>query len=145
MMAEARQEQTAVEDVFGPPISTYTRAQAIEDGVLVDVSDTAREAGIKCHTALTRAAWAEWVEVPPNKTNEGQSIRGRLWDVVWMARMCAVPTLIKKAAATGEPAECLYKFAYVSAKGRRVAVAKAHLGYGDNGESVLTIMQRDED
>jgi hypothetical protein len=28
-------------------ISTYTRAQALEDGVLVDVSEMAKEAGIK--------------------------------------------------------------------------------------------------
>lgn len=32
-----------VEDI----ISTYSRAQAIEDGVLVDVTETAKEAGIK--------------------------------------------------------------------------------------------------
>ena len=30
---------------FGPVISAYTRTQAIEDGILVDVSDIAREAG----------------------------------------------------------------------------------------------------
>ena len=30
---------------FAPIIHSYTRAQAIEDGILVDVSDTAREAG----------------------------------------------------------------------------------------------------
>jgi len=35
------------EDVFGPVIYAYTRAQAIEDGVLVDVSKMAKEAGIK--------------------------------------------------------------------------------------------------
>ena len=42
---------------FGPPISTYTRAQAIEDGFLVDVSETPREAGFKIPVALTRTVW----------------------------------------------------------------------------------------
>ena len=28
-------------EFFGPPISVYTREQAIDDGVLVDVSETA--------------------------------------------------------------------------------------------------------
>ena len=43
-----------IEDVFGPVIYTYTRAQAIEDGVLVDVSTLAAEAGIRYPTAVTR-------------------------------------------------------------------------------------------
>ena len=36
---------------FDPVIFAYTRAQAIEDGILVDVSDTAREAGFKIPVA----------------------------------------------------------------------------------------------
>jgi type I site-specific restriction endonuclease len=31
--------------IFGEVIYSYTRAQAIEDGVLVDVTDMAKEAG----------------------------------------------------------------------------------------------------
>ena len=43
--------------LFGPVISAYTRAQAIADGVLVDVSEMAREAGLKHPTALTATVW----------------------------------------------------------------------------------------
>ncbi len=39
--------EQSVESFFGEVISTYTRAQAIQDGVLVDVSAMAREAGFK--------------------------------------------------------------------------------------------------
>ena len=42
---------------FGPAISAYTRAQAIDDGILVDVSDTAREAGFNIPVAVTRTVW----------------------------------------------------------------------------------------
>ena len=42
---------------FGPAISAYTRAQAIEDGILVDVSDTAREAGFNIPVTVTRTVW----------------------------------------------------------------------------------------
>ena len=42
---------------FGPILSAYTRAQAIEDGFLVDVSDTAREAGFGIPVAVTRSVW----------------------------------------------------------------------------------------
>jgi hypothetical protein len=46
-MCNTSNEQTA-ESFFGKVISTYTRAQAIEDGVLVDAGCMANEAGFKC-------------------------------------------------------------------------------------------------
>ena len=51
-MCNTSNEQS-VESFFGNVISTYTRAQAIEDGVLVDVGSTAQEAGFKWPVALT--------------------------------------------------------------------------------------------
>ena len=78
-------------DLFGEPISTYTRAEAIKDGALIDVSATAREAGIVWPMALTSAAWADcvaWTDADEKrKGHPGQSESGRLWDVVWMARI----------------------------------------------------------
>jgi hypothetical protein len=68
-------------------IYSYSRAQAIEDGVLVDVSETAREAGIRFPVAVTAAVWAEYVAVPD--AVEAQDEAGRLWDVLWMTR-CAI-------------------------------------------------------
>ena len=45
-MSNTSNEQSA-ESFFGKVISTYTRAQAIEDGVLIDVGSMANEAGFK--------------------------------------------------------------------------------------------------
>jgi type I site-specific restriction endonuclease len=39
--------QTSMTDLFGEVIHSYTRADAIDDGYLVDVSDVAREAGFR--------------------------------------------------------------------------------------------------
>lgn len=69
---------------FGPVIYSYTRAQAVADGVQVEVTKTAQEAGIKFPMFLTRAVFDAYVAVPPNVT--GQDEAGRLWDVVWMTR-----------------------------------------------------------
>lgn len=33
-------------EFFGEPISSYSRKRAVEDGVLIDVSETAKKAGI---------------------------------------------------------------------------------------------------
>jgi len=40
---------------FGPVIYGYSREQAIADGVLIDVSELAREAGFRILVAVTAA------------------------------------------------------------------------------------------
>ena len=72
------------EDIFGPVVYAYTRAQAVADGVQIEVTKTAQEAGIRYPVFLTRAVFDAYVAVPPNVT--GQDEAGRLWDVVWMLR-----------------------------------------------------------
>ena len=77
-------EESDAESLFGPVIFAYTRKQAIADGVLVDVTETAKEAGFQVPVAVTHAVWAEYVAVPEGV--EGQDEAGRLWDVLWMCR-----------------------------------------------------------
>src|SRR5208282_761704 len=72
------------ESPFGEVIYSYTRKQAIADGVQVEVTKTAQEAGIKFPMFLTRAVFDKFVAVPEGVT--GQDEAGRLWDVVWMTR-----------------------------------------------------------
>ena len=72
------------ESPFGEVIYSYTRKQAIADGVQVEVTKTAQEAGIKFPMFLTRAVFDAFVAVPDGVT--GQDEAGRLWDIVWMTR-----------------------------------------------------------
>jgi len=72
------------ESPFGEIIYSYTRKQAIADGVQVEVSKTAQEAGIKFPMFLTRAVFDGFVAVPAGVT--GQDEAGRLWDLAWMTR-----------------------------------------------------------
>ena len=72
------------ENFFGGIIYAYTRAQAVADGVQVDVTKTAQEAGIKYPMFLTRAVYDAYVAVPPGVTAQDEA--GRLWDLVWMTR-----------------------------------------------------------
>jgi len=69
---------------FGPVVYAYTRKQAVADGVQVDVTKTAKEAGISFPVFLTRTVFDAYVAVPEGVT--GQDEAGRLWDVVWMLR-----------------------------------------------------------
>lgn len=118
-------------------IDTYTRKQAIEDGVLVDVSTTAREAGINFPVALTSTVWDLYV-VPSEKLEGcGQSITGRLWDILWMFRLKAM-----RSNKSLLYFSCL--FLDVNEKLDEVKL-KALCGPGDNAEPVITIMLPGED
>ena len=65
----------------------YTRKQALADGVQIDVSEMAREAGLKFPVYLTRAVWENYVRVPDGVRCQDE--KGRLWDIVWMLRCAA--------------------------------------------------------
>jgi hypothetical protein len=67
-----------------PIIYAYTRSQAVADGVQVEVTKTAAEAGIKFPVFITRGVFDSFVAVPPGVTGQDES--GRLWDIVWMLR-----------------------------------------------------------
>jgi len=69
---------------FGPVVYSYTRAQAVADGVQVEVTKTAQEAGIRFPVFLTRTVYDAYVAVPPDVS--GQDEAGRLWDIVWLLR-----------------------------------------------------------
>jgi hypothetical protein len=77
-------EQPNLTDIFGPPIYSYTRKQALADGFQIDVTSTAQEAGIRFPFFITRGVWDAYVAVPPDVTGQDES--GRLWDLVWMTR-----------------------------------------------------------
>ena len=65
-----------------PIIFSYTRTQALEDGVLIDLSEWAGETGFGIPVACTAAVWNGHV-VPPIGTRElGQSERGRAHDLL---------------------------------------------------------------
>ena len=81
-------KQTMTDNTY---IFVYSRAQAIADGVLVDVTETAREAGLKYPTALTAAVWAQYVTVPEGVI--AQDEQGRLWDIIPSTRLCRMDGL----------------------------------------------------
>lgn len=67
-------------------ISIYTRAQALQDGVLVDVSDLAREAGFTWPVAITDHLYHSYIVPALALVAEGQSVQGRLWDSLMCLR-----------------------------------------------------------
>jgi len=72
------------DDFWGEPISVYTAEQAVEDGYLADVSEIAKEMGFKWPVRISSAVHD--LCTPP-KSNKIQSYQGRLWDVLYLAKL----------------------------------------------------------
>lgn len=126
-------------DTAGVVIYSYTRAQAIADGVLVDVSGLAKEAGFKIPVAMTAATWETCVRVPEGITCQDET--GRLWDVL------SVLFFSIRGSRDNRNADEV-RFA-VSVRNNNEAnedvSLKALCGPGDNAEPVITIMLPNED
>lgn len=124
-------------------IHSYSREQAIEDGVLVDVTETAREAGFTWPVAMTRAAFEDcvaWGDADGDETGAVQDEAGRLWDVLWMARLAA------RRGGDRTTYELLRVPRHRRTGGRALkARLVLHAGPGDLAEPVLTIMLPGED
>jgi len=61
---EIQGQEPSAKEVFGEVISTYTRAEAQDDGVLIDVTEIAKEAGIVYPVAISQGLWEGYIEVP---------------------------------------------------------------------------------
>jgi hypothetical protein len=119
-------------------IHRYSRADALRDGVLIDVSATAREVGIRWPVALTQAAWERCVSVPPGVACQDEA--GRLWDVAWMLA-CA----IRRGGCGAEVRFGVHVRNDNRDRTPPLVRLKALCGPGDGGEPVITVMLPEED
>lgn len=134
-------------EFWGEPVSVYTRAQALEDGVLVDLTEAGLQRGFKIPLACTSAVWHHiaWNDAiessKPDAT--GQTTEGRLYDVLTMARFHA------QKAAQEETSEVYFDVLMVPVEGSKTTPETVSMwmsvGGGDDGEPVLTLMLDGED
>ena len=126
------QDRNTAGEIFGEDdlIYSYSRAQALADGVLVDVSERARCHGIKYPTACTAGVLAliEAIE-KPHPTLRQVQVLGRT-DAVLVAMLAA----IRQARGTDRVT--------FQALG---AALWAQCGPGDAAAAVITVMLEGED
>ena len=152
--ATADRQDTA-DDIFGDVIYAYTRAQAIADGELVDLTPLPilKEAGFRVPVAMTLAAYAaaisaggKYIQTPAGDEVltftgplSGQSVDGRLWDVLTVLNWT-----IKYGHSPRNPLP--FKVLVLVGPGQhRNVYLVCHSGPGDDGKHVLTIMLPNED
>lgn len=155
---------STVTELFGPPISTYTRRQAFDDGILVDLMGTyddwpaamVREAGIKIDVAITSTVFHDCVSPIADEDKDGahhateqlapcQDIKGRLWDVLWMFSL--------EARRNPRAESLLFQLRTVPnipiGSNRhpraKLVTLKAVVGPDDDGAPCITIMYPNED
>ena len=127
---------------FGPVIYSYTRAQAVADGVQVEVTKTAQEAGISFPVFLTRTVYDTYVALPPDgQCGTHQDEAGRLWDIVWMLRFA----ILRSRSHTDRVPVALY----VRNDNQRAKLVKLIAQCGpldmDDPSPAITVMMPDED
>lgn len=118
-------------ETFGDVIFSYSRAQAIADGVLVDLTpfQVVRQHW-KFHFACTDAVWAI---VTDAVEKHGKDCAGILHDI---------STLAKQQIRSGRNEEALLFQVII---GPSLRSLKLHCGPGDRAEPVLTLMLPTED
>lgn len=133
-----------MEELFGPVIHSYSRADALRDGELVELPEAVcREAGFTVPVAATRTVWESYIHWPDTESGL-QMESGRLWDVLWMAR---------NAGLRSRNTDRIEYQLHVVPRGEDASddhmpplvTLVLHIGPGDQGEPVITIMQPGED
>mgnify|MGYP001205399228 CR=1 FL=1 len=122
----------------------YTRKQAMRDGVLIDCTnadfgDLCKQLGIRVNVAMTSGAWAATIGGIDDPIPPGQTIEGRLWDVLYAFRYSI-------SIQGNESDRVFFQVGVKQPDGKREVVSLWSLiGPGDEGEPVITIMLRGED
>jgi len=117
---------------------TFSRARAIEDGELIDVTKQAKELGIRFPTALSARLWAEAVAVSFESDEDSTK-----------AEELRVKALLEQAVGQLESKQNKCdRFKYLST--RLIGISReldlmAAISPGDDGREVLTVMFPNED
>lgn len=117
-------------------IDVYSRTEAIDDGFLVDLSSSAKEAGIQYPVAVTSTVYADCIAFPVDE--------GCLDE---LERTVDLMTTIQALARAGRgEREIIFEMPIEDDTGECQGVAlKLVCGPGDFGEPCLTVMKPDED
>ncbi len=120
-------------------IFRYSRMDAISDGVLVDVTELARESGFTIPVAVSDSLFHGYLTPPLELAKAGLSFTGRLWDTLSVLRYA-----IKAAPATDRLTFTVLFAQSLEAEPEPVELLAA-CGSGDSGEPVITIMLPSDD
>jgi len=119
-----------IRELFGDPISIYTRANALSDGVLADVTSSA--AGLfKIPVAFTSALWAIIEDLPAGQSGDAP-LQERIREVL----RAAIDVVRRHPEG---PSPFTVPLLIGTSAGLKSLELFVHCGPGDQGEPVVTI------
>lgn len=128
-----------------PLIDSYTRADALADGQLFDVTEMAKQTGIVHPSAITLELRAKLNPCEALK-DLGQSYEARLWDTLSLFVFACKDIIPCRKQPEGLGNALLYQVGLLQPNGQSEhATIKAVIGPGDDMEPVVTFMLPHED
>ncbi len=118
-------------------IYSYTRAQVMADGILIEVNEMTQEAVIWFPTAVTDSFYQRYIIPQKDAESFGQSTDGRLWDVLLIFRSTALNCKESRMTLCIEFMQGLFGSIAPAYKAVEILVMVHPV---DNGEPVITIM-----
>lgn len=131
------EQQNALVEFYGEPVSVYTRAQAIEDGYLVDISSIAKECGFRYPVAITSDVFGDCVYLA--KDDEKMVLETQLERTENLLR--ELMKAIKRTDRSVDRITFALEYAHVEGCAVRDGSAKltSVVGPGDTLDPVITI------
>jgi len=115
-------------------IFSYSREQAINDGVLIPIdAKMGSEVGLKVPAAMTNGLYNKYIQT----TLLSQDEEGRIWDMLFM--------FVLSAKGSNSDTILFDVIFQMSDSKTETATLKAIIGPGDHGEPVLTFLLKHED
>ena len=114
----------------------YSRRQAIEAGVLVDLTPMAEQVGIGIPVAATYLVWSRLL-VPVDEHEPFREAEARLWTTL--------DELKETIDGLGRTKTSWFRSVLAVATGQKLHLVKAICGPGDDPEPVITLMLPEED
>lgn len=125
-----------MESIFGKVIYSYSRTQAIEDGVLVSIPANIYSKYFKYPVAITSSAW-NLIEMAIDSPQHQNSLEGVLCDILWMSQRGITKRIDEN--------QHLFQVIITGTGRKRSHTFKIMCHPGDQGEPVLTVMMPEED
>lgn len=136
-------QPATLEDIFGEAISTYTRQQAIEDGVLFEASYSENDTAEVCaqhfpnHSVCFTAALFSLITTAVENKSHHNDYKGVTHDILWMSRFARWDS--------NGPIRTKYFKVIITGAGRvRNHILKMVLELS-SGRPEITVMLRNED
>ncbi len=118
-------------------VSHTSRAAALEDGDLIDITYAAKEVGIQLPVAISREAWNLCVAMTPATRESRHTQARRLHDVVSMLLWAM------RRSAPGR--DIAFEVRCVTTNLRETCIPlRANVTYGDYAEPVMTLVLPEE-